>query len=269
MQRFVINLDKSRERMAWMDTAFRQMKLEYARVPAIDGQALSREEKVKACLPRTDGLSWTDGEIGVFLSHRECWKKITWGEDKYGAVFEDDLHFATNAADFLTNPAWIPVGTDLVKLETYAQETMIDKAAFPVCGHKLARLRTEHWGAGAYIISRKLAGKLLQRTFPLTDQVDVVLFDPTSKQCDFAIYQLVPSICIQDLILRKKRSQGYLASIIGDQRDPLRRKKCKPRGIRKLQREIFRPFLRLAHRINILRFNLLSDRKIMKIPFLR
>lgn len=267
MKKYIINLDRSTERMAWMDSAFRGMGLAYVRVSAVDGQLLSKKKRADLCAPRADGLPWTDAEVGVLLSHRKCWKMIASGDEDYGVIFEDDIHFSGDASNFLRDASWIPRGAELIKLETTAQVTTIEKSAVTVHSHRLARLCAAHWGAGAYIVSRELARRLLVQVPPLRDQVDVILFNPAYPRCDFTTYQLFPSICIQDSVLRNDEAGGDLASTLDAERRRLRQRKWKPRGLRKVLRELSRPFYQLARILVTWRVNVFSERLVTRIPF--
>src|SRR5690625_1490193 len=114
MKSLVINLDRNPKRLKRMEKIFAQMDLKFERMPAVDGQKLTKEEITKYC----PSQEFSAGEIGCFLSHRKCWEKIATGEDQYTAVFEDDIHLSDSVKELLNDCDWIPDDTDIIKLET-------------------------------------------------------------------------------------------------------------------------------------------------------
>jgi len=115
---YVINLDRSLDRLEYITQVFNECGLEFERVAAIDGGLLSEEElkrhNEKSVLPR----ELIPAEIGCFLSHRECWHRIIESNDQWAAVFEDDIILSQNSGLILQNIDWIPDETDIVKLDT-------------------------------------------------------------------------------------------------------------------------------------------------------
>ena len=91
----VINLEKNKERMAFMDRQLKALGLAYERIPAVYGAALTKDER-KKCFARfhsflANGGRLKDGEIGCALSHLLCCKRIL-AEGWDGAiVLEDDV----------------------------------------------------------------------------------------------------------------------------------------------------------------------------------
>lgn len=248
MKRFLINLDRSPERLARMEIILTAMDAPFERIAAIDGRLLS-SEKIKAITaPKSDAMPWTAQEVGVSLSHMECWKRVASGEDSYGLILEDDLHFSIDAKKYISDGSWIPEGVDLIKLETVGGYVSISLTGENVNGRKLCRLHSSHWGAGAYIISKRLASHLVEDHVVFRDQADVILFKQPNK---FFAHQLYPAICAQDLVLNGHLKGSYLASTLEDERIPLRRNR-KPRGIPKLLREIRRPVVQARTYFDIL-----------------
>ena len=118
MKRYVINLDRSEERLIHIKSIFTKQGLDFTRVKAVDGHSLSEEQFDKLTRIRKWPKKLTRAEVGCFLSHLECWRLIAEGDDPYGAVFEDDIKLSTHAHQFLKNADWVPEGCDIVKLDT-------------------------------------------------------------------------------------------------------------------------------------------------------
>ena len=115
-----------------MDAIFSVLDLSYTRVPAVDGGSLSNDQRKRA-QPGGNFYPLGPGEIGCFLSHRNCWK-IAAGEKGYTAIFEDDVHFGSGFHDLLWGAAWVPDGVDVVKLENELAPDPGGKRAIPAPG---------------------------------------------------------------------------------------------------------------------------------------
>ena len=95
MKVFVINLDKNKERMMFMDAQLKRLGIEYERVSAIYGKELSLEvrkrdfSKVRSFL--ASGVRLRDGEIGCALSHCKIYKEMDAKEIAVAVVLEDDV----------------------------------------------------------------------------------------------------------------------------------------------------------------------------------
>lgn len=190
MKCLVINLDRSPDRLATIAAEFARIGIPFERVAAVD----ARNDHLN--FPAPPHL--TGPEIACFLSHRKCWQLIADGADQYGAVFEDDAAFKSDAGPLLSNDRWVPRDADIVKLETMFGQVRLGRIASIGNGHAVARLVGEHLGTAGYVISKGAAQRLLHRIKNLKEPIDLTLFSPNSLI--FAInktYQLVPALCVQ------------------------------------------------------------------------
>jgi len=196
MLNLYINLDTAGARREWMEHQFSARGIKAERIIAVSIEEVSLE---------ADGITfgnqmerpWLDAEKACCLSHRKCWKRIVNGNDEFGAVFEDDVHLASDSAEFVTNSAWIPSGVEAVKLETYSNKVWIDKRHMLVQGRALHRLKSNHYGSAGYILSRKAAATLLEQTTNIKMPLDHLIFDPIYN-FGLPVWQLSEAICIQD-----------------------------------------------------------------------
>lgn len=199
MKAWFINLDRSPDRLAFMTQTLDALGLDYERVAAVDGKALSEEDIAKA-YQFAPGSQFLDaGTIACSLSHRKAWERIAASEDDYALVLEDDVIFGEGAKAILANTSWIPEGTNLLRLETFRRHTVHErKPVASVGGRDIVRLRHIHLGAGAYILSRAAAERLVQHMPRFSYAVDYVLFDPKCPEfCGMEVLQMVPALCIQ------------------------------------------------------------------------
>ncbi|WP_421857146.1 glycosyltransferase family 25 protein [Oricola sp.] len=245
MLRMVINLDRAPERLEWTEKVFGDMQLDFRRVPAVEGKYLTGEEIARWSRRTRKGETLSGVEVGCFLSHRECWKTAVESGEEWVAIFEDDMHFAPDAADFIRAPSWIPDGISLVKLETYLVPVRLEARATPVGSYSVSRILSRHWGSGGYVVSRAAAAKLLEDSQIFSEVLDNFLFNSHHLPDALICHQLVPAVCIQDANLNK----GSIAmpSAIEASRQAVR--PPKPKGLAKLYREVARPFEQLTDRL--------------------
>lgn len=95
MNIYVINLAKNTERMASMDAQLKALGLEYERIEAVYGKALSKaERKAQFAAFRSycaSGYRLYDGEIGCALSHIAIYRKMVAENVSMALVLEDDV----------------------------------------------------------------------------------------------------------------------------------------------------------------------------------
>lgn len=243
MSIYVINLDRSPERLERISSILSDMGIGFERVEAVDGNKLEAEEIERLAGPKSDGMPWTAQEVGVALSHKECWRRAAASPDSASIIFEDDLFFSDDAATYLKETSWLPDAFDAVKLETVGTRVISARSGGVFKGRRIVRLYSDHLGAGAYVISRKFAQELARLPEKLSGQSDMILFENSGAR---RIYQLSPAICIQDYVLNGHNPGTTLASTLEDERIPLR-KKPKSYGKTKLKRELTRPIYQLLN----------------------
>ena len=242
---YLISLNRSVARRAHMDAAFGRLDIDYELVPAIDGDLPSVREVAAAC------PTMTRGEIGSLMSHRFVWSLIARGSESHVAVFEDDIYLAPQLAAFLADWEWIPSDADIVKIDTMMTSANIDRQPSATrLGFKVSRLRSTHWGAAGYILSRKAAGTLTGLSREPKRPADAVLFDfDENESSSLVIYQVDPALCIQhDTIAGTDRTGSPLRSIVEKQR-PARNSRSKT-FISKLNREAARLRDKAARRMD-------------------
>ena len=191
---YVINLDRSRDRLIKISSELNDADLEFIRFPAVDGKIFegkyerfpNRRNWVQDILPEKNysymfdpkinpyGLSI--GELGNYFSHFEILKKVADAHDTVSLVLEDDAHleddFMIKLASLL---AHAPPGWDIIYLNCFAKLSIgCRPEKLTITGDrrftKLNRPCTA--GNGAYLINEKGARKLLQDIIPATNRTD-------------------------------------------------------------------------------------------------
>jgi glycosyl transferase family 25 len=202
MELYLINLDRRADRLAAMAQESRKAGLCFTRVAAVDGQSPASQAPMRDWFAAGGPLGpLPSGDRCCTLSHRRAWEALAASGAPYAAVFEDDVRLTPAAAALLADTAWIPPGTDLVKLEHFgpqSQKVLVRDERPGPAGLTLGRLASRHTGAAAYILSRRAALLLLDITrFDLP--VDHLLFNPNNSPvfAKLAPWQVLPAVARQ------------------------------------------------------------------------
>lgn len=253
MKIYLINLDRAAGRLKEMQRVFGAINQSFERVPGVD--AASFGEGRRFCT--NDMLS--DGTVCCFLSHQRCWQALVDSGEAYAAIFEDDVVFSATARPVLADTSWLPPNFDIVRLETYLRDTIVEKQAVTeIHGHALRRLMADHVGAAGYIISRHCARMLLERSRTFSVPVDHFMFrDGKGPFAEMSVLQMFPAICIQQQFLSK---QAPASQIVPDA-------KVKLSAAEKLKRELLRPARKSARGVRAMAMNMFSGQIWGKVPF--
>lgn len=202
MKCYVINLDRSPDRLATFAARAAEQGIEFERVPAIDGRALPEAELAAWSAKCRITVPIMPNEVACFLSHREVWRRVANGDDPWAFIAEDDIVFSANAGAFFTSDAWLPADLDVVKAETMGDPIKIEmsgKVHARHHGHVVRLLKAKHNGAAGYFISRGGARRVLDYAENCCEAPDVILFrPPMAPSAGIKIGQMVPAICMQD-----------------------------------------------------------------------
>jgi glycosyl transferase family 25 len=231
MKFLVINLDRSRDRLAHVTAEFARIGVAFERVEAVDARDRPDLGMMPLRAKRITPLRLTGAEIACLLSHKACWTKIAEGDEPYGAIFEDDVVFSVKAGALLADTRWIPADADIVKLETFFNRTTIARKRI-AAGHgfSASRLHRAHIGAAGYILSSQAARDLVKATDDIGIPVDHLIFNPTFETSSSkTIYQLLPALCVQNQflgggepglpsLLKQDRTERWAASGIDKRR---------------------------------------------------
>jgi glycosyl transferase family 25 len=235
IQVYVINLKRSADRRAWMQSELGRVGVGAEFLAAADGRRFQARCNAK------NGLL-SKQEVALVISHRRAWRKLLSSGAAHAVVLEDDVHLGAGFADFLAVD-FSRYAFDAIKLETWNSRVWISRRGKPIGRRRLHRLGYEHFGAAAYVVSRAGAHKLLSATRPIVEPVDVTLFGgPALFSKQISVLQLVPAIAIQDCSHPNSTSKRNLASTLHEDRARIKAevKSRKPRGFLRLEREVLR-----------------------------
>jgi glycosyl transferase family 25 len=232
MKLYVINLDRAPERRARISKLLGDMGVPYERVPAVDGRTLPPPP---AAAPN-GGYLMSPAETACARSHQKCWDLFERSGEPYCVVLEDDVHFGSDFAAFMTGGPSFPHDFDLIKIEATPFKVWLDRHnPLPMIGQRLlVRLASHHMGSAGYVLSRSGLEKLREITRTFEHPIDEVLFGKPAQA--MTIYQMLPSLVIQDNGLKNISPQYLgLAGAIDRGRKP------RIGVLKKVAREIARP----------------------------
>ncbi len=227
--------------------------LKFKRVPAIDGKTIDGPESNDPLRPTTYDLL-SRYERACILSHRAVWREFLSGNDPYCCVLEDDVYISPDFPRFINHDGWLPKNCDLLKIETIKQEVFISRKTTACLDRSSAMLNSLDFGTAAYIISRRGAQILLERTLKPERALDVFLFDEEGRR-KLPSSLLIPALCIQakrhtDGIIFPELQSSIQFNLPTNKLNPASLNNPTPKTVFfKIKRELFRPFGRLINSI--------------------
>ncbi|WP_439273389.1 glycosyltransferase family 25 protein [Pseudochrobactrum sp. HB0163] len=174
---YVLNLDRSEDRWKTLSSHARELGIALQRVPAVDGKLLQASERQFFDEPRfrrDHGKTVLPAEIGCYKSHLRALELIASGKAAAGVILEDDIRFSESFVP-VVEAAMQVQGWDVVKL---IHNRLVGFRPFMQLTDDIAIGRTAHGplgNAGAYIVSKTGAAKLLQALGKMHLPFDVAL----------------------------------------------------------------------------------------------
>lgn len=167
MLTFVINLDRSAERLTYMRDQLDRLGVAFERVPAVDGLHVPPDlAPYFAHIQRGKPPIIDDGAVGCYASHLKAYKHIVETGVPYALVLEDDANLPTNLQDVLNATLRaLPEGWDFVHLCRPHTRAIRPLTPLPY-GASLVRYSRIPAGTTGYLISQAGARKLLNPTIP-------------------------------------------------------------------------------------------------------
>jgi len=173
---YVINLDRSTDRMEQFTKDFASFPVPFIRVPAIEGKNLTIPvEGYDAFMFFLNvGREASPGEIGCYISHIKALKLFLESGKPFGMICEDDAMPIPESYEAVKQAIAHADTWDLLRL--YGGRA---KTSFPyqelTATHNLCTSITGMVPAAAYVVNRCAAQKLVQRLLPITDLYDSAL----------------------------------------------------------------------------------------------
>lgn len=186
MKVFLINLDRSKDRLISITESLNHLSIPFDRVSAVDANKISSEE-LYSCV-HSPSLNYprvlTRGEIACFKSHQICWQKLVDSNDDWAIILEDNCEFAKTSKKYLSSLDWIPSNCELIHLSYTVNKLFYQDEIKLQDNNSLIRTEcSSPMGTSAYVISRNAAQRALELSQTISEPVDNFLFGMFS---DFA-----------------------------------------------------------------------------------
>lgn len=181
---YYINLSSAIDRRERMERLFAQRGVHASRVEAV---VISSYDEVNGIYNNSiTGRLYTKtlrlGEIGCYLSHLKCMKKLLDSGREWGAILEDDIDLSNNFARFM-HTDWIPNGVKFIKASSLIDEGRVfyrEKKGISLNnGYSLIKIcKPIPVGTQAYFIHRDAAKYFIDNFSIIAAPIDEVLFSP-------------------------------------------------------------------------------------------
>lgn len=227
---YLINLDRSPERLAFANKSIDQLPYAFTRISAVDGKKLPQAyvDSIvdKGAFEVYTGKHVERGTIGCSLSHIKAWQAFLASDNDFALILEDDIGF--NAKDMQDVIAalldqlslW-----DLVNFENLHRSLSLTLAQLPH-QYSLELNLTSVTHAGAYLIKRSTAQSLVDKALPLRMPADHYFNRPW--ELGFRFTSVKPNLAEQAFgtsIIDETRTKNHL------QYSPLKRVYIKTKRI--------------------------------------
>mgnify|MGYP000031966997 CR=1 FL=1 len=242
MKNFVISLQSATERREHINNEFGKHNVNFEFFDALTPDT-AKIYVQKHDLPfQLAPMHLTSVEMACMMSHIAVWKKAIDENIPYITVFEDDIYLGINAEHFLNNSEWIKPDWNIIKIETVYNKVLLDNKTYHNLpkDRQLIPLKGKHLGAGAYTLSlqgvKDLFNYSLQREML---PIDETVFRDYILDNHKPVYQMVPALCVQDIITSKRGKGLLLPSSLEEDRSK-RMRSAKKKGLEKIRREASR-----------------------------
>ena len=178
MKTYLINLDRSIDRLEAMKIRLKTIGVDFERVSGIDGNKISPVDYTTKSPNARYPHHLSAGEIACFLSHKKCWELLIKSNEEWALILEDNCTFSASATRYLSNTNWIPEGCNLINFcNRDGMNIFADKSITLNYGNTLLRVKASPpIGTYAYFISRDAARVALQMSSQIFEPVDNFLF---------------------------------------------------------------------------------------------
>ena len=178
---YVINLDRSVDRMERFEKDFASFPIPFIRVPAIEG--------IKLTIPVQDydafmffahvGRNASPGEIGCYLSHIKALKMFLESDKEFALICEDDASPTPDCYEALAQAITHSETWDLLRC-VIAGHAGSHRKHYPyrslTPNHSLSTTITGMVTATAYVVNRRAAEIFVRELVPMDNLYDTALF---------------------------------------------------------------------------------------------
>lgn len=238
MKKFVISLTSATDRRQHIQSEFNKHQVDYEFFDALTPDIANPYANKLGLNLSTANL--TAGEVACMMSHVVLWEKIINEDLDYATIFEDDIYLGEDSAALLNSTDWIKPDWHIIKIEAFAKKTYLANKTHEVLANKrhVTQLKGKNLGTAGYILSKQGAKVYLDylKSHALLP-LDRVMFDDFIHQGSEPVQQLVPALCIQEMLLHKN-NPSLPSALLKERKDRMKAEKKK--GLAKVNKEASR-----------------------------
>ncbi|MGI4775321.1 MAG: glycosyltransferase family 25 protein [Janthinobacterium lividum] len=173
---YLVNLDRSEGRRKYVMPSVKALAYPVQIVSAVDGKYLSDDEINQTtdidAYEHSSNYYPSKGTIGCYLSHIKVWREFLNSDYKFAVIFEDDVSFdpvklKSVIEQLQANAEYWDINSFEIshRGNPLTLKKLVDNYKLVVYSYKVSH-------SGAYIINRKAAKQLLEKSLPIRMPVD-------------------------------------------------------------------------------------------------
>lgn len=197
LKAFLINLDRSPERLAQMSQRLDRLSRPWQRVSAVDGRALgihSHPQVSVSAYMRKHGKQLNPAEVGCYLSHIKALEAFLADADtSVGLILEDDVSFTDDFQETLEALMKLGSTWDLVRLSGFHSGTPV--RPLPLTQKRdLCVMLSRQTSSAAYLVNRKAAMLMVEHLLPMELPYDHAFDKPWEMQLKARMVHPFPTV---------------------------------------------------------------------------
>jgi glycosyl transferase family 25 len=172
---WIINMDKSKDRLEKINKNLTELGIKFNRFRAIDGSKINKKELNNKVTFLCKNFLCNTGIIGCAESHKQLWKQLLSEKNtEHYLVLEDDVVLTNDSVKIINKlePKLSLYDIDFLNLYCVMPGSGFNKTEFEIDDYKFGKPFFPLQTCG-YIISKKGAAKLLQHIEKTTYHIDV------------------------------------------------------------------------------------------------
>ena len=191
---WVVSLRRATERRRFVERSFAEAGLDVELIDAVDGYALTPEQRAEYSRSRTAyqyGRLLSPGAIGCALSHLAVWERLRDSGLPEVVVFEDDTRPLLGFRQVLEERGRLPDDWDVVTFHSLYDWAGPSPTGVELGGSRACRFRRTPMGTQAYMLRARAAERLLSLAPPVSLPADELLY--RKRPAGLTVYGLVPA----------------------------------------------------------------------------
>ncbi len=240
IKNIVISLTSATERREHIKKEFGKHNVAFEFFDALTPETVS--SYIKGLPYNFDSSGLSSIELACMMSHVAIWQIMVDENIPYVTILEDDVYLGQDAKYLLNSSEWIKPEWNIIKIETVYNKVFLAPKSQEILSSKrhIIQLKGKHLGTGGYILSLQGVKLLLDYTLnkPLLP-IDEIIFKNFIAQNSEPVYQMIPALCIQDIIINADKETLTFPSSLKEDRSS-RMRSGKKSGLAKIRREASR-----------------------------